>query len=1198
MGDVRVTGDLTAQALGATVSGVYGTPGPKGYSGSHVDGVPGGVDAIAPPVANFFALALSGPTPLTVTFINTSERATSYSWKSGDGQTSTVPTPTFTYAVAGSYSPSLTVTNSGGSNTLTRSGYVTVTAAVQATPRTSFYRNAQTHLFQPVPVAKPSTLGGSEYNYDSNAKYGPTYTYVDTSTGWRWTNAGGDWIDAALTRQGTTHWATVSVASAGVKTANVTSLVQKCFTTDRWLAIFMQKTGDYVTMAGPLTPGGYAPPVITGTYVDGASFALLCKIVARSAAGNSVPISTDQSPSGTALQLPVFVEFERPTKAVSSATLAFTVVVNGSGTPVVSINLADPQINANAASGTTGLAASAGDLDAGITSVPNVIGAHRYVDGSALSDFCHPGVLNYNSEFEYDPAIWGMGATNLSKLPHVGLGKWIDGAQDENQWSLVSSAYSGDGFTPLAPGVGALRIVMPDKNVNTGDEQGNAGTTAAARKIMLPEPEFGALRTIFVRYYVRFGTPYAPTVDDRKEIRRFGSPEWTAMAGKWGILPSHVTTYGGFSGSSGGGWGWQMRLKWAECEVDQGGPDEGGIQSGLHLYDFQTNNPPGYRYNSGAVADEGFDAYGGDGLGGVVYAGRWYCIEHEVTLNSVDAAAPGFDATPWRNWTPDGEIRTWVDGRLAYERTGMVMRSLPRMVSVDTNSDGIAEPHEITYPAEWYSAGYIRAAREVGHKDLLFNWFHGGLNKSTYQRTMFITGLVWGKERIGPMKMPLPTWVPAQDNSIAQITQGSGVLTNNWRDSVAPYYHEFWAVKANNDYSTTVLNPYLGPYGTILSFGGGHSATNYNAVTALVLNQSSMTFKRLTSPTPTFGSGTDNTTRTKNATHEIYSSTTYGEPLYGETYMAGGQTQLDTQLRPVTNHSYAYLNIVGPEGGGAAHGSLFMPASIASTSRSNVVGTAGIVQYAVHKVDFDGDGLTEDGYRWARDSDSYKSGIWSQAAPIWSEYVPAQKRIYIQANVNHSPRWYDLTSKTFVEGTGAQLTRNANFVNSGRMFHVAKRNLLVFAGPAAGAGMSTALQIQYMSVGAADTNPGWSGFANLSATIQVPHNGGALSWQTACWCEDNEMIIVGAVYGDDNCVYEITIPAMLTDPWVCDRVAFRSGQTMPWPHKIVGAYSGGFWMSKRWTYNRRVKAIVWIPKVGDYAGAGPDSVWVYRPRGV
>jgi PKD repeat protein len=63
--------------------------------------------------------------PMTVNFTDTSNTTgASYSWSFGDGGTSTLENPSHTYSNPGSYTVSLTVTNSSGTNTATRAAYV------------------------------------------------------------------------------------------------------------------------------------------------------------------------------------------------------------------------------------------------------------------------------------------------------------------------------------------------------------------------------------------------------------------------------------------------------------------------------------------------------------------------------------------------------------------------------------------------------------------------------------------------------------------------------------------------------------------------------------------------------------------------------------------------------------------------------------------------------------------------------------------------------------------------------------------------------------------------------------------------------------------------------------------------------------------------------------------------------------------
>jgi PKD repeat protein len=81
------------------------------------------------PNAAFTGLPLFGTIPLTVTFSDQSIGAiTSWSWDFGDGGTSTDQDPTHTYTVPGIYTVTLTVDGPGGSDTETKSAYVTVVA--------------------------------------------------------------------------------------------------------------------------------------------------------------------------------------------------------------------------------------------------------------------------------------------------------------------------------------------------------------------------------------------------------------------------------------------------------------------------------------------------------------------------------------------------------------------------------------------------------------------------------------------------------------------------------------------------------------------------------------------------------------------------------------------------------------------------------------------------------------------------------------------------------------------------------------------------------------------------------------------------------------------------------------------------------------------------------------------------------------
>lgn len=79
------------------------------------------------PVANFTGSPVSGCSPLIVNFQDQSTgNPTSWNWNFGNGNTSTLQNPSASYFTPGTYTVTLTVTNINGSNTLTRSQFITV----------------------------------------------------------------------------------------------------------------------------------------------------------------------------------------------------------------------------------------------------------------------------------------------------------------------------------------------------------------------------------------------------------------------------------------------------------------------------------------------------------------------------------------------------------------------------------------------------------------------------------------------------------------------------------------------------------------------------------------------------------------------------------------------------------------------------------------------------------------------------------------------------------------------------------------------------------------------------------------------------------------------------------------------------------------------------------------------------------------
>jgi PKD repeat protein/FtsP/CotA-like multicopper oxidase with cupredoxin domain len=98
----------------------------------------------AAPVASFTGTPTNGTAPLMVTLnadASTSDPAVwaTWRWTFGDGTFSSVKNATHTYTTGGLYDVSLTATNLGGTNVMTRAGYINVTAK-NATATTGVYR--------------------------------------------------------------------------------------------------------------------------------------------------------------------------------------------------------------------------------------------------------------------------------------------------------------------------------------------------------------------------------------------------------------------------------------------------------------------------------------------------------------------------------------------------------------------------------------------------------------------------------------------------------------------------------------------------------------------------------------------------------------------------------------------------------------------------------------------------------------------------------------------------------------------------------------------------------------------------------------------------------------------------------------------------------------------------------------------------
>jgi YVTN family beta-propeller protein len=121
---------------------------------------------LAAPAASFSASPISGRAPLTVGFADQSTGLpNSWKWDFGDGSNSTEKNPVHTYNESGLYSVKLAVSNSNGSNALTKTDYIAVSGIL----------NTPIAAFSASPTSGKTPL---------------TVSFTDQSTGlptsWRW----------------------------------------------------------------------------------------------------------------------------------------------------------------------------------------------------------------------------------------------------------------------------------------------------------------------------------------------------------------------------------------------------------------------------------------------------------------------------------------------------------------------------------------------------------------------------------------------------------------------------------------------------------------------------------------------------------------------------------------------------------------------------------------------------------------------------------------------------------------------------------------------------------------------------------------------------------------------------------------------------------------------------------------------------
>ena len=132
--------------------------------------------------ADFSANVTSGDAPLTVAFTDNStshDNITGWSWAFGDGNVSSLQNPVHTYASPGTYTVSLTASNSCGSNhTIIRQNYITV----QVPPACGTISGTKYHDLNKNGQRDPGEPGLSGWTIEVYRKQGNNWIFVKSGT--------------------------------------------------------------------------------------------------------------------------------------------------------------------------------------------------------------------------------------------------------------------------------------------------------------------------------------------------------------------------------------------------------------------------------------------------------------------------------------------------------------------------------------------------------------------------------------------------------------------------------------------------------------------------------------------------------------------------------------------------------------------------------------------------------------------------------------------------------------------------------------------------------------------------------------------------------------------------------------------------------------------------------------------------------
>jgi len=247
-------------------------PGPPTYTETDAFEVTGGS---GPPTASFTASPSSGIAPLSVSFTDTSTGTYStHAWTFGEAGTSTASDPTHIYTTPGTYSVSLTVDGTEGTDSTTQTGLITVIDGSSLVGTFPVVDTAQTTCYDASGSITPPAPGAAFYGQDAQiAGNQPSYTtsgdglsVTDNVTGLTWQQSPERTADSTIDTNDKITWTAIP---AYVASLNATSFGGH----NDWRLPSIKELYSLVDFRGT-DPSGYSGTDTSGLvpYIDPAYF--------------------------------------------------------------------------------------------------------------------------------------------------------------------------------------------------------------------------------------------------------------------------------------------------------------------------------------------------------------------------------------------------------------------------------------------------------------------------------------------------------------------------------------------------------------------------------------------------------------------------------------------------------------------------------------------------------------------------------------------------------------------------------------------------------------------------------------------------------------------------------------------------------------------------------------------------------------